>query len=113
MSTLKQGKQLSDRQRHDALKIIDTIISKAPDFFNEIQTAKPEFDSTRSKDSVVNIDQKFIIKMVDWDTKARVLTTNELQYLAGLAYGLSPLNDFHKQNIIRHLNRLIDAGFSP
>jgi hypothetical protein len=113
LSTLKLGKQLSDRQRQDALRIIDTIISKAPDFFNEIQTSKPEFDSTRSKNIVVNIDQEFIIKMVEWDTKARVLTPNELQYLAGFAYGLSPMNDFHKQNIIRHLNRLIDAGFSP
>jgi hypothetical protein len=113
MSTLKQGRQLSDRQRHDALRIIDTLVTKAPDFFNEIQTTSPELEAAKGQYSNLIIDQEFIIKMVEWDTKARVLTPNELQYLAGFAYGLSHLNDFHKQNIIRHLNRLINAGFAP
>lgn len=49
--------------------------------------------------------------MVVWDTKAKVLSSRELQYIADFAYGFKKLNDFHQNNIKRHLSRLIDAGF--
>ena len=49
--------------------------------------------------------------MVVWDSKAKVLSPKELQYVAGFAYGLKKLNAFHEKNIKRHLSRLQDAGF--
>lgn len=50
--------------------------------------------------------------MVEWDTKAKVLSTNELQYVADFAYGLKKVNSFHEKNLSRHLETMIKAGFS-
>ncbi len=111
MSSLKQKKKLNKRQRTDAIKIIDILIKKAPDFFDEV--------SDRDKPAImkpynnIKLERSLILKMVEWDTKAKVLTPRELQYVAGLAYGLKNLNSFHEKNIERYLKRLIDAGFEP
>ncbi len=41
-----------------------------------------------------------------------MLSDNELQYVADFAYGLKGLNTFHENNLRRHLDRLINAGFN-
>lgn len=48
-----------------------------------------------------------------WDTKSKVPSFKESQYIADFAYGLKTLNYFHEKNIKRHLSRLQDAGFTP
>lgn len=106
LSALKQGKDLSEKQRIDALKIIDVLISKIEDFFDENDTKAIDI----LDDSPVVINEVNLRKIVEWDTKAQVLTPKELQYLANFAYGLKKLNSFHEKNIERHIERLLKAG---
>lgn len=112
MSTVKQNKELTDKQRKDGILIIDMVVHRSPDFFDN------KNDGTKDagiilKDAVVldNIDQKIIQKMVEWDSRARVLSPKELQYVSDFAYGLKKINRFHEKNIKRHLARMIDSGF--
>jgi hypothetical protein len=113
MSSLKLGKNLSDKQRQDAIYLIDLILKKAPDFFDEISTDHTIKSQQNDAKDIISLNQKIIAAMVEWDSKAKVLSSKELQYIADFAYGLKKLNGFHEQNIRRHLNRLIDAGFKP
>ena len=52
-----------------------------------------------------------MIKMIEWNTKKKLLSTNEIKYLTEFAYGFSKLNGFHKGVIKRHLQTLINGGF--
>lgn len=106
-STLRLNKELSENQRKDAIKIIENILVSSPNFFEEVsEVSRMPKAETKNK-----ISSDLLSKMVVWDTKAKVLSTKELQYIADFAYGLKTLNDFHEKNIKRHLARLKDAGF--
>ena len=104
-SSLRLNKDLTENQRKDALQIIDYILIYSPSFFDTVLGTP-----TRSK-LIQRIDTDLLVKMVEWDTKAKVLSAKELQYIADFAYGLKPLNDFHEKNIKRHLLRLEEVGF--
>jgi ATP-dependent protease HslVU (ClpYQ) ATPase subunit len=106
-STLRLNKELSENQRKDAIKIIENILVSSPNFFDEVSEVSrmPEAETNNK------ISSDLLSKMVVWDTKAKVLSAKELQYIANFAYGLKTLNDFHEKNIKRHLTRLQDAGF--
>jgi hypothetical protein len=108
-SSLRLNKVLSEKQRKDAIKIIENILLSSPNFFDEVS------GTSRMQETKLNntIDNDLLTKMVVWDTKAKVLSAKELQYIADFAYGLKTLNDFHVKNIKRHLSRLQDAGFIP
>src|SRR5690606_23872168 len=107
-SSLRLNKPLTENQRRDAIKIIDYVLAESPNFFDQVSEAS----STSKGEMNIKINTDLLIKMVDWDTKARVLSSKELQYVADFAYGLKKLNDFHEKNIKRHLSRLQDAGFN-
>lgn len=107
-SSLRLNKVLSESQRKDAIKIIESILTNSPNFFDEV----PEASRIPESESNNNINSDLLTKMVVWDTKAKVLSARELQYIADFAYGLKTLNDFHEKNIKRHLSRLQDAGFT-
>jgi hypothetical protein len=106
-SSLRLKKVLSENQRKDAIKIIENILAISPNFFDKDSafSRKPEAKSNNK----ISLD--VLTEMVVWDTKAKVLSAKELQYIADFAYGLKNLNDFHEKNIQRHLSRLADAGF--
>jgi hypothetical protein len=108
-SSLRLKKGLSEVQRRDAIKIIENILANSPNFFDEINELSRKPDSETKN----TISTDLLKKMVVWDTKSKILTPNELQYIAEYAYGLKTLNDFHKQNLNRHLKRLMDVGFKP
>lgn len=57
------------------------------------------------------IDEALMIKMIEWNTRKKLLSTNEIKYLTDFAYGFSKLNAFHKGVIKRHLQTLINGGF--
>ncbi len=110
LSTLKRNKELTEKQRKDAIKIIDIIVNKSPEFFDENELSNQNsvvIDSGMPK----QITQSLLIKMVEWDTKARVLSSKELLYLSDFAYGNKKVNYFHEHNLARHLQTLIKAGF--
>lgn len=108
-SSLRLNKVLSEHQRKDAIKIIENILISSPNFFDEVF----EISKIQKLESDSKISSDLLTKMVVWDTKAKVLSIKELQYVADFAYGLKSLNDFHEKNIKRHLSRLQDAGFIP
>src|SRR5690606_2013462 len=101
-SSLRLNKVLSENQRKDAIKIIENILASSPNFFDEVSESS-KVSKVESNDS---ISSDLLMKMVVWDTKAKVLSAKELQYIADFAYGLKTLNDFHKKNIERHISRL-------
>lgn len=109
MSTLKLGKELTDIQRKNALELIDVIVNKVPDFFDE-----PYSEDTiqEIKHDSVKISVELLKKMMTWDIKANVLAKNELQYVSDFVYGLKKLNAFHEKNLERYLHKLLNAGFS-
>jgi hypothetical protein len=111
MSSLKLKKLLTENQRKDAIKIIDIILKKSPQFFDELLGEGKNLK--HNEDKIDRVNNELLSKMVLWDTKAKVLSPKELQYIADFAYGLKTLNEFHEQNIKRHLSRLQDAGFEP
>ena len=108
-SSLRLNRVLSENQRIDAIKIIEYILSSSPNFFDEITDTIIKRESESDK----KMNSDLLNKMVIWDTKAKVLSAKELQYVADFAYGLKTLTDFHEKNIMRHLSRLQDAGFIP
>ncbi len=111
LSTLKLNKTLTDNQRGSGIKIIDIILKRSPNFFDENITKNKQVSLNTDEPNIITKD--LLLQMVLWDTKARVLSPRELQYVADFAYGLKPLNDFHEKNIKRHLARLKDGGFNP
>lgn len=106
-SSLRLKKELSELQRKDAISIIDTVLISSPNFFDD----DSEIEGLEKSQFNIKINTDLLTKMVVWDTKAKVLSAKELQYVADFAYGLKTLNDFHKKNILRHLSRLQNAGF--
>ena len=58
------------------------------------------------------IDLIQLKQMVEWDSKYKVLTNGERQYIADLAFGMKKLNPFHEANARKHLQTLIKAGFN-
>jgi len=110
LSTLKRNKELSEKQRKDAIKIIDIIVHKSPEFFdgNEQSTEKPLNVDMSIPEQVTH---SLLVKMVEWDAKARVLSPKELLYVSDFAYGSKKLNSFHEKNLFRLLQTLLKAGF--
>ena len=95
----------SESQRKDGIKIIECVLSESPNFFDQVS------EDSSSYKGEIKINGNLLVKMVDWDTKTKVLSAKELQYVADFAHGFKKLNDFHEKNIKRHLSRLQDAGF--
>lgn len=58
------------------------------------------------------INLSVLRQMVEWDSRMKILSNGERQYMADLAYELKPLNQFHKTNAEKHLKTLMKAGFS-
>jgi hypothetical protein len=59
-----------------------------------------------------SINLNTLRQMVEWDSRMKFLTNGERIYLADLAYELKPLNSFHKEISKKHLNKLIENGFT-
>jgi len=63
------------------------------------------------KEKVI-IDESLLIRMIEWDSKKKILTINEIKYLTEFAYGFKKLNAFHGNIVKRHLQTLVNAGFN-
>jgi len=61
--------------------------------------------------SEIILSELFLRKMSEWEAKTRVLSNKERAYLAEFAYGLKKTTDFHKKNIRKHLETLVNNGF--
>lgn len=79
----------------------------ASNYFNKEATTTKEISSS----AVPKINLNVLRQMVEWDSRMKILSNGERQYMADLAYELKPLNQFHKTNAERHLKSLLKAGF--
>jgi hypothetical protein len=82
-------------------------IQLASNYFNKESAPAKETHSGK----VPKINLSVLRQMVEWDSRMKILTNGERQYIADLAYELKSLNQFHKTNAERHLNTLLKAGF--
>lgn len=83
-------------------------IHLASDYFNKGETTTTK---EISSNAIPKINLNVLRQMVEWDSRMKILSNGERQYMADLAYELKPLNQFHKTNAERHLNTLFKAGF--
>lgn len=60
----------------------------------------------------VRLDELMMRKMYEWDSTVKILSSKERAYVAEFAWGLKKINNFHKKNIMRHLDTLVKNGFS-
>ncbi|VVB54852.1 AIPR protein [uncultured archaeon] len=133
-STLKMKKQLSEIQRKDAITIIDIIVHKSPDFFDEndpnnvnVIINKNEITSENNSteeneltnENQINADEviptqmttSLLRKMVDWDIKTGVLSPKQRLYVYKFVYENKKMNSFDEKNLARYLQTLVNAGF--
>lgn len=88
-----------------------------PPLIKEIYYASNSLSSSKAvnknleKLPSLSFSESELRKMVEWDSKLKILTENERSYLADFAYGLKKLNSFHKKNIERHLMTLLKSGY--
>lgn len=82
-------------------------IHLASNYFNKEETATNEIPNSRAQKINLNV----LRQMVEWDSRMKILSHGERAYIADLAYGLKPLNQFHKTNSEKHLKTLLNAGF--
>jgi hypothetical protein len=82
-------------------------IQLASNYFNKKATTTKEISAS----TIPKISLNILRQMVEWDSRMKILSNGERQYIADLAYELKPLNQFHKKNAERHLLTLLKAGF--
>ncbi|MBS0646126.1 MAG: AIPR family protein [Verrucomicrobia bacterium] len=82
-------------------------IQLASNYFNKETTPAKETPSGAAP----KINLIVLRQMVEWDSRMKILSNGERQYMADLAYELKPLNQFHKTNAEKHLKTLLNAGF--
>lgn len=83
-------------------------IQLASNYFNKETAPAKETPSGAAP----KINLSVLRQMVEWDSRMKILSNGERQYMADLAYELKPLNQFHKTNAEKHLKTLMKAGFS-
>lgn len=83
-------------------------IQLASNYFNKETAPAKETPSG----AVPKINLSVLRQMVEWDSRMKILSNGERQYMADLAYELKSLNQFHKTNAEKHLKTLMKAGFS-
>lgn len=82
-------------------------IQLASNYFNKETAPAKETPSGAAP----KINLSVLRQMVEWDSRMKILSNGERQYMADLAYELKPLNQFHKTNAEKHLKTLLNAGF--
>lgn len=133
-STLKIKKELSEIQRKAAITIIDIIVHKSPEFFDEneitYENVQINDNNLASEDAVTNenaiISEKtlniddgipehmtssLLKKMVDWDIKTQILSPKQRLYVYKFVYENKKINPFDEKNLSRYLQTLKQAGF--
>lgn len=133
-STLKMKRGLSEIQRKDAITIIDIIVHKSPEFFDENELTNENVllnkndltsenvltnENELTNENTINIDDgipeqmtsSLLKKMVDWDIKTQVLSPKQRLYVYKFVYENKKINPFDEKNLSRYLQTLKQAGF--
>jgi len=107
---LRNSRIISENLRQKGISIIELVVHDAPELLESEQT---EVINESNKTAEVNrkVDNKTVLKMVEWDSRVKILSDKQRSYLTDFAYGLKEINGFHEKNIRIYLEKLIIAGF--
>jgi len=108
--SIKNNRNITENLRIKGISILELVVHNAPELLESKQSEKDNEIKQRSK-SEQKIDTKLILKMVEWDSRVKILTVNQRSYLTDFAYELKKLNAFHEKNIKIYLEKLKLAGF--
>jgi hypothetical protein len=108
--SIKNNKSITDNLRIKAISIIEIIIHEAPEFI-EIENSNKPIKTEENCKVIVKVDAKLTAKMVEWDSRVRILSSNQRSYISDFAYGLKKINSFHERNLLLYYEKLKAAGF--
>jgi len=108
--SIKNNRSITDHLRTKAISIIEIIIHEAPEII-EIDISNDPIQTEKNYNVIAKVDTELIAKMVDWDSRARILSSKQRSYISDFAYGLKKINSFHEKNILIYYEKLKAAGF--
>jgi len=117
---LEKIAEVKGRKYTSVIRVIQKQLSEGkPPTISQLDKASYSLINTNEKKSIVQVSAKesgdiselTLRKMAEWATRSKVLSPKEVDYIATYAYGLKKMSDFHKKNLMRHLQKLLDAGF--
>jgi len=108
--SIKNNRSISENLRKKGISILELVVHDAPEL---LESEQPEEESETRKKTKSNskINEKLILKMIEWDSRVKILTVNQRSYLTDFAYGLKKTNSFHEKNIKIYLEKLKVEGF--
>jgi hypothetical protein len=108
--SIKNKRNISENLRTKGIYILELVVHDAPELLESKQSEK-ESETRKKSESNTSINEKLILRMVEWDSRVKILTVNQRSYLTDFAYGIKKLNAFHEKNIGLYLEKLKIAGF--
>jgi hypothetical protein len=108
--SIKNNKSINDSLRTKGISILETIIHEVPELL-EIEESNKQITIKETNKSKVKVDVSLIGKMVEWDSRVKILTPKQRSYVADFAYGLKKINSFHEKNLMIYYEKLKAVGF--
>lgn len=106
---IRTNGRISDNEKIIGLKVLDTVIEKAPELLFELdniveEDIQPKFESTA-------MNMELIKKMVIWDKKNKKLKDHHYMLLVNILEGKQKLTDLNKKYCLLNLKTLRIFGF--
>lgn len=108
--SIKNNKLIPDNIRIMSISIIEIIIHEAPEIL-EIEKISNPLKAEVNDSIIVKVDTKLTAKMVEWDSRVRILSSTQRSYISDFAYGFKRINSFHERNLLLYYEKLKAAGF--
>jgi hypothetical protein len=108
--SIKNKKSINDSLRTKGISILESIISEAPEILETEDNSK-QTPASETKKSNIKVDTNLIGKMVEWDSRVKILSAKQRSYVSDFAYGLKKINSFHEKNLMIYYEKLKAAGF--
>jgi mRNA-degrading endonuclease YafQ of YafQ-DinJ toxin-antitoxin module len=108
---LRNRRMISDKQRQKGISIIELVVHDSPELL-ESEPTEVIGESNKTAEAKRKVDNKTVLKMIEWDSRVKILSDKQRSYLTDFAYGLKKINGFHEKNIRIYLEKLIIAGFN-
>jgi hypothetical protein len=105
---VRNNSKISDYERQSGCAIIDLIIEKAPELFDEIDEIN-EKNKIQVEKPVITID--LINKVVQWDKRNKVLRDFEFKFMHDLSEGKKELSERNKYIAGLNLSKVKRLGF--
>ncbi|WP_158993970.1 AIPR family protein [Mucilaginibacter sp. L196] len=104
---IRNNTPLTEYERIAGVKIIDILITQAPEILFSDDAEEPDNKETNA----VAVTPELIQKVVDWDRKNKKLKGYEYQFMAELSNGSKQLTDHNKKIAQLNINKAFKYGF--